>query len=51
MSIPFTDAPVGCSLGRHAWRSFMSATGDYYEVCRDCGKQAAWTHLGRDAVS
>lgn len=45
MYVPFTDAPLGCSLDAHEWIATMNDHGDYYEVCRGCGKQTAWTPL------
>lgn len=46
MSVPFTDAPPGCSLEMHAWVAMLSYDNDYFEVCTACGKQAAWMNLG-----
>jgi len=45
MSVPFTDAPLNCTLDAHQWVSAMNDHGDYYEVCTGCGKQTSWTPL------
>jgi len=46
MPVPFTEAPLECSVGAHHWVAAMNDLGDYYEVCLGCGKQTAWTPLG-----
>lgn len=43
MTISFADAPLGCSLDAHQWTAAMNELGDYYEICKGCGKQTAWT--------
>lgn len=45
MPVPFTDSPLGCSTDSHEWVANMNDRGDYYEMCRGCGKQAAWAPL------
>lgn len=42
MSVAVTKTPMGCGLEAHEWIATKNEIGDYYEVCRGCGKQAAW---------
>lgn len=45
MSDALLDVQLGCSLEAHQWISELNQLSDYYEVCKGCGKQRAWTPL------